>query len=63
MNKGGIVERFCDDLRIAQNRDINHLLYLYLYSNKNVFSDRRNLLYDYDKSVRLSEHCGLWRGL
>ena len=29
--QGRIVERFCGDLRIAQNRDINHLLYLLLY--------------------------------
>jgi len=28
MNKGGIVERFCGDSRIAKNRNINHLLYL-----------------------------------
>jgi len=24
--QGGIVERFCGDSRIAENRDINHLL-------------------------------------
>jgi len=30
MNKGGIVEGFCGDSRITKNRDINHLLYLYL---------------------------------